>query len=90
MNIGIVNVSSRGQVVIPEQMRKNLKIKEGSKLLAIEKNGEIIFKKDTDVIKNLENLGKEESGWLALAEKSLNEVWDNKKDKEAWGRYLNG
>ena len=90
MNIGIVNVSSRGQVVIPEQMRKNLKIKEGSKLLAIEKNGEIIFKKDTDVIKNLENLGKEESGWLALAEKSLNEIWDNKKDEEAWGRYLNG
>ena len=90
MTLGIVNVSSRGQIVIPEKIRKSLGIKEGSKLVAIEKNGTLILKRDIDVIKNLEDAGKkEESGWLALAEQSLNDIWGNKKDEEVWRKYLN-
>lgn len=90
MTLGIVNVSSRGQIVIPEKIRKSLGIKEGSKLVAIEKDGTLILKKDTDIIKNLEYMGKkEESGWLALAEQSLNQLWGNKKDEEVWRKYLN-
>ena len=89
MTIGIINVSSRGQIVIPENIRKNLGIKEGSKLIAIEKNGELILKRESDIIKKLEKSDeKEESGWLALAEQSLNNIWHNKKDEKAWGRYL--
>ena len=30
----------------------------------------------------------EEKGWTALAEGSLREVWDNKKDDEVWQKYL--
>jgi hypothetical protein len=30
----------------------------------------------------------EEKGWNALAEKSLREVWDNKKDDKVWLKYL--
>ena len=89
MAIGIVNVSSRGQIVIPEKMRKDLGIKEGSKLIAIEKDGALILKKESDVVNKLEGTGKgEESGWLALAEKSLSSLWDNKKDEKAWSKYL--
>lgn len=88
--IEIVNVSSRGQIVIPQRMRKSLGIKHGAKLVAIEKNGVLMLKNESDVVKKLEKSGnKEESGWLALAEQSLKEIWDNKKDEEAWGRYLN-
>ena len=43
MTIGIVNVSSRGQIVIPEKIRRDLGIKEGSKLVVIEKNGILFF-----------------------------------------------
>ena len=90
MTLGIVNVSSRGQIVIPEKIRKSLGIKEGSKLVAIEKNGTLILKRDVDIIKSLENMEKkEESGWLALAEQSLNDIWGNKKDEEVWRKYLN-
>jgi hypothetical protein len=31
---------------------------------------------------------KEKQGWMALAEKSLEKIWKNKKDEEVWGRYL--
>ena len=89
MTLGIVNVSSRGQIVIPEQIRKSLGIKEGSKLVAIEKDGTLILKKESDIMKNLDSLDrKEESGWLALAEQSLSSIWDNKKDEKVWSRYL--
>jgi len=89
MTIGIVNVSSRGQIVIPEKFRKDLSIKEGSKLVITEKDGALILKKESDVVSRLEDIDKkEESGWLALAEKSLNDIWDNKKDEKAWSKYL--
>lgn len=31
---------------------------------------------------------REESGWLALAEKSLSDMWANKKDEKVWSNYL--
>ena len=90
MTIGVVNVSSRGQIVIPELIRKRLGIKEGSKLVAIEKNGALILKREEDIMKNLESTDiKEEKGWLALAEQSLSRIWNNKKDEKVWSRYLN-
>jgi len=89
MTIGIVNVSSRGQIVIPEKFRKDLSIKEGSKLVIIEKNGALILKREDDVVSKLEDIDKkEESGWLALAEQSLSAIWSNKKDEKIWSRYL--
>ncbi len=42
-NIGITRMSSKGQIVIPQDMRKN--IKEGEKLVIIEGDGKLILKK---------------------------------------------
>ncbi len=39
------------------------------------------------IIEKLESYKKEKYGWLVLAEKSLNKMWDNKKD-EVWDKYL--
>jgi Arc/MetJ-type ribon-helix-helix transcriptional regulator len=36
----------------------------------------------------IEESQKEKQGWLALAEKSLEKIWDNKKDAETWDKYL--
>ena len=49
--IGITKMSSKGQVVIPLEMRK--KIKEGEKLLIIEGDGKLIIKKATDMDEQL-------------------------------------
>jgi metal-responsive CopG/Arc/MetJ family transcriptional regulator len=40
------------------------------------------------IIAKLDRTRKERIGWMLLAEKSLNKIWDNKKDDEIWSRYL--
>ncbi len=88
--IDVVNVSSRGQIVIPQSVRKRLDIKKGSRLALLEKEGAIILKKEDELLKKIEgDEMKEELGWLAVAEQSLRELWDNPKDEKVWKRYLN-
>ena len=82
----IINVSSRGQIVIPEKIRKRLGIEPGSRLALIEVADEIIITKESKVLDRLKK--EEEIGWAALAEQSLKEVWDNPTDNEIWNKYL--
>ena len=69
MQIDTTKMSSRGQVVIPLDMRKD--INEGDKLIVIRKDNEIILKKSIP-----------ESA--ILSEKSFAKTWLNKKEDEAW------
>ncbi|PJC44518.1 AbrB family transcriptional regulator [Candidatus Pacearchaeota archaeon CG_4_9_14_0_2_um_filter_39_13] len=62
-------MSSRGQVVIPLDMRKD--IKEGEKLIVIKRDDEIILKKSIS----------ETALW---SEKSLAKTWLNEEEDEAW------
>ena len=52
MEIDFTKMSSKGQVVIPLEMRKG--IKEGDKLVIIKNGQQIIMKKASDMDKNLE------------------------------------
>lgn len=74
-SIEITRISSRGQVVIPISMRKDLK--EGDKLIIIRKGDEIILKKPQKII----------SETALLAEKSLAENWLSPEDEKAFA-YL--
>jgi AbrB family looped-hinge helix DNA binding protein len=69
ISIDTTKMSSRGQVVIPLDMRKD--IKEGDKLIVIRKENEIILKKSIP-----------ESA--ILSEKSFTKTWLNKEEDEAW------
>lgn len=69
MIIDTTKMSSRGQVVIPLDMREG--IKEGDKLIVIRKDNEIILKKSIP-----------ESA--ILSEKSFAKLWLNKEEDEAW------
>jgi metal-responsive CopG/Arc/MetJ family transcriptional regulator len=40
------------------------------------------------IIDKLDRNKKEKIGWFLLAEKSMKEIWDNKKDDEIWSKYL--
>jgi len=51
-NISITRISSKGQVVIPQEMREDLK--EGDKLVIIKNNDQIILKKVDDFSETLE------------------------------------
>jgi AbrB family looped-hinge helix DNA binding protein len=43
-NIATTKMSSKGQVVIPEDIRKRLKLKAGSKFIVVGENDVVIFK----------------------------------------------
>ncbi len=69
MMIDTTRMSSRGQVVIPLDMRKG--INEGDKLIVIRKEDEIILKKSIPET-------------AILSEKSFAKTWLNKDEDEAW------
>ena len=75
MDIEITRLSSRGQVVIPLGMRRDLK--EGDKLIVIRKDDEIILRKPKKIL----------SETAALSEKAFGESWNSKEDEEAFA-YL--
>ena len=52
MDIAITKMSSRGQIVIPAEMREG--INEGDKMIVIQHKGQIILKKASKLGKNFE------------------------------------
>lgn len=72
MQIDTTRMSSRGQIVIPLEMRKD--INEGDKLIVIRKDDEIILKKSIPET-------------AILSEKSLSKAWLSKEDEKAFA-YL--
>lgn len=84
----VITVSSKGQIVIPERVRKHLGIKTGSKLVLLEKEGNIVLKQEADVENCLKEAERKEAiGWMILGEESLKKTWDNPYD-EVWNEYL--
>jgi AbrB family looped-hinge helix DNA binding protein len=62
----IIKVSSKGQVVIPREVRKKLGVKGGEKLLVLTRNGDILLRKTKevsieDIAKKIEKATNEES-----------------------------
>ncbi len=88
--IETINVSSRGQIVIPEKVRAKLEIKEGTKLVLIKKGRRIILEREDDFLIELDKNqeAKEKAGWLLLADKAMAKMWDNPKDQKTWSKYV--
>jgi AbrB family looped-hinge helix DNA binding protein len=62
----IIKVSSKGQIVIPREVRKKLGVKAGEKLLVLTRNGDILLRKTKeatiqDIAKKIEEATSEES-----------------------------
>jgi AbrB family looped-hinge helix DNA binding protein len=68
MEIGITKMSSKGQVVIPAEMRND--INEGDKLIVIQNKDQIILKKATKMDKkfkeDLEFARRTEEAWKRI------------------------
>jgi antitoxin PrlF len=52
----IIRVSSKGQIVIPREVRKKLGVKSGEKLLLLTCDGDILLRKTKEV--SVEDIGK--------------------------------
>jgi len=49
--MNVVRVSSNGQITIPAEIRRKLKLKEGDKILFLEKaNGEIVLRNPSVIV----------------------------------------
>jgi AbrB family looped-hinge helix DNA binding protein len=62
----VIRVSSKGQIVIPREVRKKLGVKGGEKLLVLTRNGDILLRKTgevsiEDIAKKIEKVTGEES-----------------------------
>jgi len=70
MDVAITRMSSKGQIVIPAEMRKGFQ--EGDKLLLIQNNGQLIMKKasklDTILKEDLEFAKRTEEAWKRIEE----------------------
>jgi AbrB family looped-hinge helix DNA binding protein len=62
----IIKVSSRGQIVIPREVRKKLNVRGGEKLLVLTRDGDILLRKTgglfiEDIAKKIEKVTRKES-----------------------------
>ena len=82
--IRTVNIGSRGQLVVPEDIRKDMEIKGETTLVLIERRGEIVLKKESDVLKAME----EGTFWKRLSEEAMERAWT--KEDEIWDDIAKG
>ena len=88
----IIKTSSRGQIVIPEEIRKRYKIKEGTRLVMIEEGGKLILELESKISQliNQRNTdiskikGKGSLNLMMASEKVLAKDWLSKEEEEAW------
>ena len=78
MDIEISKVGERGQIVIPQEFRKELKIKKGEKFLVVKSDGRLIFQQMSRLkAENIEKL-KEDLIDIKIAEDRLKEIEQGK------------
>ncbi len=76
-----VSMNDRGQIVIPEDMRKSMKFSSRDILVLIEKDNQIVIKKESEVAERLEN---EDEFWKKLSAESMKHAWA--KEDEIWDK----
>ena len=82
VEIRTIKVSDKGQVSIPKDIRKNMKIKKGDNLVMMVKDSKIVLEKSEKIALLLDGEFKDIK---AITEHSLKSVWDNQYD-EVWNK----
>lgn len=80
----IVTVSGKGRISIPQEIRKQLAVKKGSKLLVVLKDKKLLISKTSDILQSIEN---DFDDVAQHSELSLKKIWDNEED-EVWNKHL--
>lgn len=86
--IDVAKLSAKGQIVIPGDIRRKLRIKQGSKQVLRQMGNKLIIIPERDFEAELLSQEKEDEGWQKLASRSLKELWDNTEDEAEWSKYL--
>ena len=76
----VVKVSSKGQIVIPKEVRKRHRLGRDTNLVLLESGDALVLRKKTDV----EEILRDEFGPLLRASvETLKELWGNPED-DVW------
>ena len=76
-----VSLNERGQMVIPEDIRKDFGIRGATTLVIIEKNNELVLKKESEVLEVME---REDKFWKFLSREAMKRAWN--KEDEIWDK----
>lgn len=79
--IRTVNLNERGQIVIPEDVRKDFGLDKSTTLVLIEKKGEIVLKKESDFLEAIEG---EDRFWSVFQREAIKRGWS--KEDEIWDK----
>ena len=85
MEIKTIKLSEKGQISIPKEIREEMQLKKGDKLILMAKGNQLVLHKANVLLKKL-NLDEESIGTMLLSEQTLSKDWDNKYD-ERWNKY---
>ncbi len=78
-----IHVSSRGQIVIPEGMRKSMKLKQGAKLVILQQGERIILQTEESFLARM--AGKHVKH--APVAHTLGHDWAAPSDDATWNRF---
>lgn len=76
-----VNLNERGQIVIPEDIRKDLGVEVPGTLVIIESDNEIVLRKESDILAAVET---EDKFWKQFSIESMKRAWG--KEDEVWDK----
>lgn len=77
-----IKVSEKGQIAIPSDIRKEMKIKKGEELLLVKKGDKILIEKSSRASRRFSS---EFNFMLKHAEKVAKKLWGSKED-EIWDK----
>ncbi len=77
-----IKVSQKGQIAIPADIRRELKIKTGEELLLVRRGDKLLIEKSSEVSRRFT---REFDYMLKHAEKVAKRLWENKED-EIWDK----
>jgi len=90
MDAAIVKLSSKGQLVLPTEMKNNLRLSKGSKIILIQQGNALVMKSVDNISHNLEDeildMALASKGWEQLESKKSKKVSKVKflKELDSW------
>ena len=85
MDLKTIKLSEKGQISIPKEIRKEMNLKKGDKLVMISKDEKLILQKADKLLKNL-NIEEESIHNMLASQDILKKDWNNKYD-DRWNKY---
>lgn len=83
MLVKTVKVTDKGQITLPAETLRAMKVRKGTELVLVQDGDRIILVKAADVGRGIID---DTRGFAALGLSSFEKIWDNEED-EAWNAF---